>query len=87
MGIEKKISSMERDLDCLLGDLCVQLGFCIPPNIAEAISKSSMLNSIEFAHMVLEAEGMNPEYEKSWVKKIAGQFRERFGEETSRDSY
>ena len=70
---------MEREVTCLLYDLCVKWGFCIPPDRAEEISKRSSLSDMEFASSVLEAEEMNPQYEPAWFRRIAERFRERFG--------
>ena len=72
---------MEREINYLLYDLCVKWGFCIPPKNAEEISHKAQFSAIEFANEVISAEGMNPEYEQQWVKKISERFRERFGEE------
>ena len=72
---------MERELSYLLYDLCVTWGFCIPPDRAEEISKMSHWNAKGFAISVVEAEGMNPEYEQQWVRRIAEKFGERFGAE------
>lgn len=83
MGIkqDKNTPPMEREINYLLYDLCVNWGFCIPLNIAEEISKKSYWVAVEFANEVISAEGMNPEYEKKWVEKISDKFRERFGDE------
>src|ERR1051326_1423460 len=83
MGIklEKDTPPMERELSFLLYDLCVVWGFCIPPAKAEEIREVSRWSAEKFAISVVEAEGMNPEYEQEWVRKIAERFRERFGAE------
>ena len=72
---------MEREVTYLLYDLCVKWGFCIPPDRAEEIRKMSYLSAKEFAISVVVAEGMNPEYEFKWVRRITEKFRERFGQE------
>ena len=77
---------MERELSYLLYDLCVIWGFCIPPIRAEEICKTSHWGAKEFAISVVEAEGMNPEYEQKWVREIAEKFRERFGAEEISES-
>ena len=78
----KDTPPMERELNYLLGDLCVKWGFCIPPDDWDKISKSESYNAKEFAEDVVAAEGMNPEYETKWVKKIAKKFKERFGDDS-----
>ena len=70
---------MERELIYLLADLCAKWGWCIPPVSAESISKMPELDAKTFARCVVEAEGLNPEYELTHVRKISHKFRERFG--------
>ena len=41
---------------------------------------SFILSADEFANLVLEAEGMNPEREIEWFRRIRDRFIERFGE-------
>ena len=72
---------MERELSRLLYDLCVIWGFCVPPIRTEEICKMTHWSAHEFAIAVVEAEGMNLEYEQRWVRRIAEKFRERFGSE------
>ena len=72
---------MEREINYLLYDLCVIWGFCIPPNKNDEICKRTNLTAEQFANEVIEADGMKPEHEKQWIRKIAGKFRERFGVE------
>ncbi|MDH3379655.1 MAG: hypothetical protein OEQ39_22235 [Gammaproteobacteria bacterium] len=78
---DRNTPPMEREINYLLYDLCVIWGFCIPPKNAEVLSKRNHISAEEFAIEVIEAEGMNPDYEKKWVRKIADKFRERFGVE------
>jgi hypothetical protein len=79
--VAKDTPPMERELSYLLYDLCVIWGFCIPTVRAEEIRKTGRWSAKEFAINVVEAEGMNPEHEQEWVRRIAGKFRERFGAE------
>jgi hypothetical protein len=38
--------------------------------------------------LTISAEGMNPEYEKTWVKKVSFKFCERFGnDEITKNSF
>ncbi len=84
----KDTPAMEREINYLLYDLCVDLGFCIPPIAATEISKRSHITADGFANDVIEADGMNPKYEKQWMSKISNKFRERFGsEEVNKKSF
>jgi len=77
---QDEISLPEGELRRLLDVLCVQWGFCIPPETSEDISRRSSLTANEFAAAVLQAEGMNPEYEKRWFLRVRDRFIEKFGE-------
>jgi hypothetical protein len=68
---------MNNKMEQLLYDLCVDWGFCLPPSAQEAIVEKIDWNADEFACKVLEAEGMNPEYEIRWRKLIGQKFKER----------
>ncbi|NEO87456.1 MAG: hypothetical protein F6J87_24825 [Spirulina sp. SIO3F2] len=70
---------MKQELQHLLYDLCLDWGFCIQPEDAEKIYRQTTLTADEFALAVVKFEGMNPEYDHKWVRKIAAKFRERFG--------
>lgn len=72
---------MERELIYLLADLCLNWGFCIPPDDFEKISKMEYYHADDFAMDVVEAEGMDASPKTKWVKRIAVRFRERFGKD------
>jgi len=79
---------MEREIKYLLYDVCVELGFCIPPDKSDEISKRNHLSAIGFAREVVAAEGMNPDTEKQHVRMIANVFRRRFGaDEIFKDAF
>ncbi len=77
--IDKSVPPLEREIRYLLYDLCVDWGFCVPPQDAERISVQEQYTAEQFATDVLVADGMNPEYEKKWFKKISAKFVERLG--------
>lgn len=81
MGYKQKkdVPPMEREINYLLADLCVIWGFCIPPKDQIEISKTEFYNSNDFAKDVVNAEGLEADYEKKWVRKISERFKERFG--------
>lgn len=61
---------MEREINYLLADLCVKWGFCIPPNDQIEISKAAFYNSNDFAKDVVNAEGLDADYEKNGLEKF-----------------
>ena len=66
----------QNKIEPLLYKLCTEWGFCIPQSESEKIIKQENIDPEEFAIAVLEAEGMNPEYEPKWMKKIKNKFIE-----------
>ncbi len=65
---------MQTKIEYLLNDLCLDWGFCIPPEEAKRIAESKQLEADDFACQVLIAEGMNPEYEIQWRRRIREKF-------------
>lgn len=73
----KDAPPMERELRCLLDDLCVKWGFCIPHDDYDEIATKGQYRAIEFAQDVVNAEGIDTD--TGWIKRIAERFNERFG--------
>jgi hypothetical protein len=78
--------SLEKDLRSLLSKLCLEWGFCIPPDDVDRIACSQRLTADEFAAEVLKAEGFNPDYEVRWYRWIKRRFIETFGNVASADA-
>jgi hypothetical protein len=76
-------SDLAADLDVLLGDLCIHWGFCNRLSGADLMRGRHSLTCDDFAHAVLTAEGMIPEYEKKWVREIKRRFTDRYGHSTT----
>lgn len=72
---------MSKELKSLLDKLCIEWGFCIPPLEAELIANLPHVDADDFARRILVAEGMNPEYEIQWRRKIRNKFIQTFGGE------
>ena len=70
---------MKKEIKGLLDWLCVEWGFCIPPKSAKKIIESEALEADKFAHAVLEAEGIDPNCDINWVRKISRKFIDKFG--------
>lgn len=79
--------TLEADLRDLLVRLCVEWGFCIPPKHRNRIVTSAHLEAAEFAAQVLQAEGLDPQIETQWFRKIKNRFVEQFGESVSAADY
>jgi hypothetical protein len=79
--------SLQKDLQDLLNALCIDWGFCIPPNDFARIVAMRRLTADQFASAVLKAEGFDPPHEFEWYSKIKQRFIDRFGNEASADRY
>ena len=80
---KRDFSRLETHLRFLLIDLCTDWGFCIPRSDSDRIANTQQITAEEFAAAVLTAEGMTPEYEKTWRRRIERRFIERFGASAS----
>ncbi|WP_296164966.1 hypothetical protein [uncultured Brevundimonas sp.] len=49
----------EVEVERLLGDLCVDLGFCLSPEAYDQLAESPPLAAEDFARRVFEAEGLD----------------------------
>jgi hypothetical protein len=83
----KRKPDLSNDLDSLLDDLCREWGFCNRLTAADLLTDGTPLGAGEFARAVLQAEGMNSEYETSWMRRIRERFIARYGEFVSPESY
>ena len=70
---------MEKELRDLLSVLCVEQGFCIPPESARKIIESKTLEADGFACAVIKAEGMHPDDDIYWRRIIRNAFIDKFG--------
>jgi hypothetical protein len=51
----------ESEVEWLLGDLCVQLGFCLPPDEEERLKTCPPPDVRSFTDAVFIAEGLDPD--------------------------
>ena len=84
---EKRGASLAEDLDILLGDLCVLWGFCNHLSGAQIVARHGNVTGDDFAVAVLTAEGMTPELEIEWHRKLKRLFADRYGSEASEQTY
>ena len=75
----KDANSPAGKVDYLLHDLCVEWGFCAELSAERLLQAHPTLTGDLFARAVLEAEGMDPDLEKTWLRQIRERFAERFG--------
>jgi hypothetical protein len=80
---KKRSANLVEDLNILLGDLCTQWGFCNQLGGDELVRDYQIVTADDFAQAVLRAEGMNPEYELAWRRKMKRLFINRYGQSVS----
>jgi hypothetical protein len=70
---------MKKEVKGLLDRLCVESGYCLPPEKVKYIIERDELEADQFAYLVLSAEGLNPDNEITQRRKIRNLFIEKFG--------
>ncbi len=72
--------SLKSELEKLLGQICVEWGFCLQGNEYEEITESNKIDATSFALAVLRAEGFEPpENEIEWLRRLKNRFINHFG--------
>ena len=79
LRLDKNTPPLERKLRYFLYDLCVDWGFCIPPDDSDRIASMQRVTAEEFAIEVVKAEGFGGSTGSEWVKKISIRFADHFG--------
>lgn len=83
----KRRTELKDDLGLFMADLCTEWGFCNALTPEDLVRVGHTLTASEFADAVLRAEGMNPEYELNWRRRITRLFTDRYGVETSPEEH
>jgi hypothetical protein len=69
----------QEALDFLLYDLCVDLGFCLPPADNARICASESWDADTFTAEVFRVEGMDPDQHLALKRQMRDRFIEMFG--------
>ena len=80
---QKRKARLRDDLDLLLNDICSQWGFCQRVDTDDLIGSQGELTAAEFASRVLTTEGLHPEYDVEWRRRLEVAFRDRYGSSVS----
>ncbi len=70
---------MSEALDFLLYDLCVDLGFCLPPADNARICAAESWDADAFTKEVFRVEGMDPNEHLALKRQMRNRFIEMFG--------
>lgn len=83
----KRKSDLSEDLQGLLDYLCVEWGFCNQLTAADLLLQAARLEPSAFARAVLRAEGMDPDRNRNWMRRIGNLFERRYGCSVSQESF
>jgi hypothetical protein len=73
--------------ESLLSKLCIELGFCLPPEKENRLIKNPPKTIDDFTDAVFRAEGLNPEYaERHLYRQVRNKVAEAF-EKHRNDDY
>lgn len=74
---------MPRDkvISALLDRLCVEFGFCLPPDDVRTLVADHPIDPQQFLDEVIRREGLDPgAYDRHFYRQMLGVVRERFQE-------
>lgn len=71
-----KLSGKETEI--LLSDLCIKLGFCLPPPLIKRIANNPPVNIDRFADVVYNGEGLEPALESPLYHQVRNMIAEAF---------
>ena len=78
---------MSEALDFLLYDICVDLGFCLPPKDQARICASTFWDADAFTEEVFRLEGMDPDEYLTLKRQIRKRFTDVFGNSIDLESF
>jgi hypothetical protein len=67
----------EAEVQQLLDDLCVKLGFCLPPTEQRRLRESPPLDADSFTDAVVEAEKMDPRLHEQLRRQVRERIDQR----------
>ena len=87
MNIQNPGNEMQRELQALLDELCVDLGFCLPPDDQKRIISVPYYDAEGFTSEVFAAEKINTNSHAGLAQKVLQRFTKRFGDSIHIDDY
>jgi hypothetical protein len=79
MKKRRQPTTMSEALDFLLYDICVDLGFCLPPADNARICAAEFWDADTFTEEVFRVEGMDPNEHLNFKRQIHKRFTDMFG--------
>jgi hypothetical protein len=83
MKPKKKQLTMASEIGWLLDELCVELGFCLPPKEMQRMISSQSCEADQFTQEVFRAENMNPNEHRHLMRQVRRKFTDRFGKQVN----
>jgi hypothetical protein len=71
--------TFESELPWLLDELCIELGYCLPPAAYEALMNDPPRDVDAFTDAVLAAEGLDPSLNKQLRRAVRSKIERRVG--------
>jgi len=71
--------SIEKEIRKFLDEICVELGFCLPPQQIEDLASIDVYEVDEFIRAVFIAEGIDPSMNLHLFRQLKKRFTDRFG--------
>jgi hypothetical protein len=69
----------ESEVTSLLSKLCIDLGFCLPPEDENRLIENPPTSVQEFTDQIFRAEGLNPQYaERHLYRQVRDKIAEAF---------
>ena len=76
--MEMRVKLTEEEAYWLLHDLCVKVGFCLPPNVTQRIIKNPPTAIDWFSSVVYRAEGLDPALRSPLYEQVREQVAAAF---------
>jgi hypothetical protein len=64
----------QSDVARLLYDLCVNVGFCLPPDAQERLESMRGVSADAFTDAVISEEGLDPQLIEKWMRLLVREY-------------
>ncbi|GAA0990649.1 hypothetical protein GCM10009555_076760 [Acrocarpospora macrocephala] len=75
--IVKERDSLSAEVQHLLDELCVDLGFCLSPSAQQRLRELPPLSVVAFTDAVFSAEGMDPHLHEDLRRQVRDRIQRR----------
>lgn len=75
---------LETEIRSFLNEVCVDFGFCLPPNDVDALASRNQYIADEFIREIFKVEGLNPDVELKLFRQVKKRFTDKYGNELNK---